>query len=329
MADRGYGAGVAGADRLSELDGVLVVTVRKSFWASTEAARWPRRLYARVYRGHSTALVNSVPVFVRALLSIWLHPPRIVLLGSVERTVPWFLRARRLRLLRGARLVVTNQLNLTPAQLEQVDRVIVYASAQAAALGEKGIFLPLPADGDFEEARRTAEPGGYVFSGGGAGRDFSTLIDAVRETDLRLELVVFDRDALERAPTNVVVHGPVSQAEFLRRLASASIVVVPLESAESPHGQTLVVQALALGKPVVATRAVGTVDYVDDGVEGSLVEARDANALRHALERLAHDADARTRLGEAALRRAAANGYGAFSDALVDLSARLLVGESA
>ncbi len=46
------------ADRLSELDDVLVVTVRKSFWASSEAERWPRRLYARVYRGHSSELVQ-------------------------------------------------------------------------------------------------------------------------------------------------------------------------------------------------------------------------------------------------------------------------------
>lgn len=161
-------------------------------------------------------MLNSALVFVRALAAIWRRRPRLVLLGSVERTVSWFIRARRLGLLRGAKLVVTNQLNLSSEQLEQVDRVIVYASAQAAALGSKGVFLPLPADGDFHAAERAAEPGDYLFSGGGAGRDFQTLLESVQGTQLSVELAVFEPEALRPVPPNVALRGPMPLAGVYR-----------------------------------------------------------------------------------------------------------------
>jgi glycosyltransferase involved in cell wall biosynthesis len=306
------------------LGDVLVVTVRKSFWASREAERWPRRVYAHVLYGHSTNLVNSTLVFMRGLAAVWVRRPRVVLLGSVERTVPWFVRAHRLGLLRGAKLVVVNQLHLSAAQLRQVDRVVVYARAQAADLGAKGAFVPLPADGDFEAARRSARDGGAVFAGGSAGRDYATLAAAVRGTDVRVELVTFDPSALRDVPENLEVSGPMPVPEFLARLAGAVAVVVPLSSPGSPHGQTTVVQALALGKPVVATRAVGVVDYVAEGEEGLLVDAGDAAALRDALERVAGDAELRERLAAGARARAASLTYAEHAERLAAVCAELL-----
>jgi hypothetical protein len=314
---------------LSGLDEVLVVTVRKSFWASHEAERWSRRLYAHIFYGHSSNVVNSLLVFGRALVATWLQPPKVLLLGSVERTVPWFIRARRLGLLRGAKLIVTNQLHLSPNQLERVDRVIVYASAQAAELGEKGTFIPLAADGDFDAARRQAVHEGYVFSGGGAGRDFRSLVEAVRGTSVRLRLVVFAPSDVGAAPENVSVEGPLPRDQFLARMAGAACVAVPLLSAGSPHGQTTLVQALALGKPVVATRSVGVVDYVEDGAEGFLVEPGDVNGYRRAFERLLADPALRARCGERARLRAAAQGDDAYSAGLAAVCEQLLEDQGA
>jgi hypothetical protein len=319
VADGGPNARVAGVDRLSRLGDVLVVTVRKSFWASPEAERWPRRMYARVFYGHSTNLVNSLVVFIRALTAIWLRPPRVVLLGSVERTVPWFICAGRLGMLHGVKLVVTNQLNLSPWQLEQVERVIVHATAQATSLGAKGAFVPLAADGDLDAARRAAEPGEYVFSGGGAGRDFETLVEAVRGRNIRVELVVFAPDAIAHPPENVGVSGPLPQLEFLRRLASARIVVVPLLESDSPHGQTLVVQALALGKPVVATETVGLADYLEHERNALLTPAGDADALRAALVQLLTDDKLLGRLAGNAAADANLFSYVRFADRLASI----------
>src|SRR5712691_10432938 len=116
--DRATSSGQAGIES-SNLEDVTVVTVRKSFWASPEAEVFPHRVEARVYYGHSTNLLNTLVVTLRGLLAILVRRPKVVLLGSVERAVPWFIRARRLGLLRGSRLVVTNQLHLSDEQLQQ------------------------------------------------------------------------------------------------------------------------------------------------------------------------------------------------------------------
>ena len=313
--------------RSSDLDGVLVVTVRKSFWASPEANRFPHRVYARVFFGHSTNLFNSAVVFIRAIIALAVRRPRVVLLGSVERTVPWFIRARRLGLLGKARLIVTNQLHLTDEQLRFVDRNVVYSQAwidaQKPAVRERAAFVPLPADGDFK-AIATGDDG-YVFAGGGTGRDFATLIEAVDGTRTQLRIVTFGPESLRWAaplPENVQVEWTMPLQDFLERIARARVVVVPLLDESSDFGQTTVVQALSLGKPVVATRSPGVVDYVADGREGFLVAAGDAGALRAAIARLDDD-DLRRACSRRALERARDSTYAAFADRLVTTVAAL------
>jgi glycosyltransferase involved in cell wall biosynthesis len=63
-------------------------------------------------------------------------------------------------------------------------------------------------------------------------------------------------------------------------------------------------EAMALGKPVVATRAGGNTDVVEHGVHGLLVRRRDPLALGAAIQRLLDDGALRNRLGEAARKRA-------------------------
>lgn len=310
--------------RSADLDDVLVVTVRKSFWASRDAERFPHRVYARVFYGHSTNLLNAAVVFVRGLLVVALRRPRIVILGSVERTVPWFIRARRLGLLGRARLVVTNQLHLSDEQLRYVDRNVVYSQAwidvQPEAVRERAVFVPLPADGDFGALHVRDE--GYVFAGGGAGRDFATLIEAMRDSDLPLRIVTFSPETLGwpgELPDNVKVEWTMPLPQFLERIAGARIVVVPLREGTSDFGQTTVLQALSLGKPVVATRSPGVVDYVHDEREGLLVEAGDVAACRAAVMRLFADAQLREDCRTHALERARLSSYSAFSDRIAEV----------
>lgn len=62
----------------------------------------------------------------------------------------------------------------------------------------------------------------------------------------------------------------------------------------------VLLEAMALGKPVVASRVGGIVDVVDDGKTGILVPAQDAPALANALITLLLDAGLRMRMGKAA-----------------------------
>ncbi len=63
-------------------------------------------------------------------------------------------------------------------------------------------------------------------------------------------------------------------------------------------------EAMAYGRPVVASNVGGLPDAVEDGVTGLLVPPRDATALRAALVRLLDDPGLRRRLGESARARA-------------------------
>jgi glycosyltransferase involved in cell wall biosynthesis len=80
----------------------------------------------------------------------------------------------------------------------------------------------------------------------------------------------------------------------------AAIVVVP--SRREGYGM-VAREAMAHGRPVVATAVGGLVDAVEDGVTGLLVPPRDTAALRAALERLLADTELRRSLGTAARER--------------------------
>jgi len=63
-------------------------------------------------------------------------------------------------------------------------------------------------------------------------------------------------------------------------------------------------EAMAHGRPVVATAVGGLAEAVEDGVNGILVPPGDPAALRAAIELLLADADLRRRCGAAARERA-------------------------
>ena len=81
----------------------------------------------------------------------------------------------------------------------------------------------------------------------------------------------------------------------------ASVVVCP--SRREGYG-VVAREAMAYGRPVVATAVGGLADAVEDGVTGLLVPPRDVPALRAALERLLRDREFRDRLGVNARTRA-------------------------
>ena len=79
-------------------------------------------------------------------------------------------------------------------------------------------------------------------------------------------------------------------------LAQSEIVVLPSYSEGTPR---ILIEAAAMGKPIVATDIAGCRGLVEDGVNGLLVPIRDADALAAALEKLLCDPSLRQQYGAA------------------------------
>ena len=115
--------------------------------------------------------------------------------------------------------------------------------------------------------------------------------------------------ATEGLPRVIVGAGPVEVPEAVGFVAPAELgayyeraAVVCVPSRREGYG-VVAREAMAYGRPVVATRVGGLVDAIEDGVTGLLVEP---DELRAAIERLLADTDMRAGLGRKARAAAAA-----------------------
>src|SRR5205085_12513615 len=96
--------------------------------------------------------------------------------------------------------------------------------------------------------------------------------------------------------------GFVPHDELERLYARAAVVVLPSYREGLP---LCVLEAMAHGRPVVASAVGGIPELVEDGVTGYLAEPGDVEGLRAALRRLLDDPTLRRRMGAAARRRMA------------------------
>src|SRR5262245_665359 len=90
----------------------------------------------------------------------------------------------------------------------------------------------------------------------------------------------------------VRLRGALSQTQVRAALAGAQLFVLP--SVQTPDGNqdgipVALMEAMALGLPVISTRVSGIPELVVDGVSGLLVAPGDAVALADAIERLLKD----------------------------------------
>ncbi len=127
-----------------------------------------------------------------------------------------------------------------------------------------------------------------------------------RGIDARLCLVGDgpDRDQVERRAHELGVMRETLflgyQEEVASFFAAFDVFVLPSANEGTP---VTAIEALAAGKPVVATRVGGTPDVVRDGQDGFLVAPGDVDALADRLAELATDPKLRERMGEAARAR--------------------------
>jgi glycosyltransferase involved in cell wall biosynthesis len=161
--------------------------------------------------------------------------------------------------------------------------IVIFMASRAAK--EKGVDILLRA---FDDVVGRVEPAlaeriRLVFVGGGV--DFDEI--ASLKTTLR-------------SSPQVILTGP--KEDSRRYLSAADIAAMPSVCLDAlPLG---VLEAMAHGKPVVASAIGGIPEMVRDGREGILVPSGNQAALVEALTRLVENAELRRSLGESAVARA-------------------------
>jgi glycosyltransferase involved in cell wall biosynthesis len=168
-----------------------------------------------------------------------------------------------------------------------------YLAAEATKLGARdvrvipnGVEIP-------EHVGEPADPPHVLFVG--RLSEEKGILEFLEATEGMPRVIVGDGPLRNRVPEAV---GFVPHSELGAYYERAAVVCCP--SRREGYG-VVVREAMAYGRPVVATRVGGLVDAVDDGVTGLSV---DAAGLRSAIETVIANAELRARLGAAARGRA-------------------------
>lgn len=155
-----------------------------------------------------------------------------------------------------------------------------------------------------------------VCSVGSERRDYRTLVRAVRGLDVSMELAVgnvatgdtglstgevgprlreLDGEVLP-PNTRVGHYDPLQLRDLYGR---SRFVVVPLQDVDYDAGVTVIAEAMAMGKAVIATRSAGQVDLIKHSITGILVPPGNPTALREAITQLLRNPEDAERMGRA------------------------------
>ncbi|HEY3943307.1 MAG TPA: glycosyltransferase family 4 protein [Acidimicrobiales bacterium] len=190
-----------------------------------------------------------------------------------------------------------------------VARFIPVSSAVArGAELEPGSYEVIPnfIGEDLVEPHLPVHPDGPVVFVGDLTRDkgVEVLVEAYRGLVAPPPLVLagrqFDHTPI-RIPPNGRLAGVLPYREVLSLIASASVVVVP--SIVADCCPTVVLEAMAKGRPVIGAASGGIADLVEDGVTGVLVPPGDPGALAKAMANVLEDHGRAASMGAAATRR--------------------------
>lgn len=136
----------------------------------------------------------------------------------------------------------------------------------------------------------------YLLCAGSSGRDLHLLCEAAREIPVEVRLIVGGDELVpargtslpRSSPPNVIRYGQTSRDTYFRLLRGASALVHPLPPSNYPVGLTVLLDAMAMGVPVLATDVPSVSEYQDTGT-AALVPAGDVPAMANAMLRAITD----------------------------------------
>ena len=198
---------------------------------------------------------------------------------------------------------------------KQIDRIVMWSTIQREKVvnelnvpAERIAFIKWPVDQQFFRPMHMATD--MICAVGSEMRDYPTLFRALEGLDIPCHIAAgtqIDKktkwmEAVEQEtqlPAHVTV-GKKSILELRDLYARARFVVIPLHETETDNGVTCILEAFAMGKPVICSRTKGQIDVIDEGNTGLFVPVGNAEALRQAILHLWTHPQEAERMGIAA-----------------------------
>lgn len=183
--------------------------------------------------------------------------------------------------------------------MNSFDKVIAICKWEKKDLLERGcdagkiLYLPNSLSEDFFVQEPAGESKKIIFMGRmNPVKDIALLIEAFKESDLKeyhLEIVSslegeYYQSLLSHKNERTIFTKEISNLkEKIAKIDSAEIFVLPSKKESLPFG---VIEAMARGKIVVATKTLGSVELIKDGENGFLIEIGDLNGLKDILNKI-------------------------------------------
>lgn len=242
----------------------------------------------------STVDTVGIPLVLLHRAGVVRKPIVYTAVGLPERLIQ--LRGKRVR-------------RLYRSALLRARAIVSYAQSEAEWLldwlgpSSPVVFVPFGVDTDAFRPQPDVQPDTDVVSiGADPRRDFDLLVTIAKGQPERSFRIVASRDhtrAFASLPENIALETDIPLDQVRDRLACARVVALPVRENSYSGATTTLLQAMAMAKPVVASRtdAIATGYGLLDNVNCRLVRPGDADAFERALLDVLAGADAAAQLG--------------------------------
>jgi glycosyltransferase involved in cell wall biosynthesis len=196
----------------------------------------------------------------------------------------------------------------------RIDCMLVYSTSEER-FAEQKLHVPREkirriayhADENFFRPDPRAVEPDLVCAAGQLLRDYDCLVDAVRDLPVRVQIAAGSPwidarlNPTRELPQNVT-WGRLDRYELRELYARSAFAVVPIKQNHYQTGIATILEMMAMGKCVIASKTHGQTDTIRDGETGVYVPPGDPRALRAAIERLLAQPEEARRMGQAARR---------------------------
>ena len=281
-----------------------------------------------------SAFVLNIPL-VLTVYDYWYFCPSgffVDIYGKVcDRSTRDCLRCKSYReFSRLSQLMLKLRNPLVERYMKKINRFVVLSHSSAKVLIECGIpdekitvipqVLHFELDNDEKNARHEIEPGSVLFAGWmDSKKGLHIILQAMTEIlrkvpDAKLYVLAvpvsfeYQKSILElvnflRIQKNVEFIGKVPRRNFLTYLEKVNCIVIP-EQWEN-MSPVLLVEAMALGKPVVASHIGGIPEFIEDGLSGFLAEPDNPIDFAEKVIRILTNRELALAMGKSAKQKAA------------------------